>query len=146
MNTSMPEDIEKFYEDLSALITGVPTHTFLAVLSDARLNARPKDAPFTFHIETNRNGKCLTELMIEHGLYAASTGFQKKQGKRWLHQDRCTKVRRQLDYILVRRKWKNSVLDAEPYNSFHTTGSDHCVVSIKLQLNLRVPKPNHCER
>ena len=49
---------------------------------------------------------------------------------------------RQLDYILMRRKWRNSVTDAEPFSSFSTVGSDHRVVSMRVRLSLRVPKPS----
>ena len=47
---------------------------------------------------------------------------------------------RQLDYILVRKKWRNSVHNAEAYKSFNTVGSDHRVVAAKLKLSLRAPR------
>ncbi|ELU02058.1 hypothetical protein CAPTEDRAFT_218117 [Capitella teleta] len=68
--------------------------------------------------------------------------LEKKRGKRWTYQDRCTGTKRQLGYILVRRKWRNSVLNAEPYSSFCSVGSDHRVVSMKVRLSLRAPKTN----
>lgn len=34
-------------------------------------------------------------------------------------------------------------VDAEQYNSFHTTGSHHHAISMMVQLNLRVTKPKH---
>lgn len=34
-------------------------------------------------------------------------------------------MRRQLDYILVREKWRNSVLDMEPYNTFIGLGYEN---------------------
>ena len=51
----------------------------------------------------------------------------------------------QLDYILVRRKWRNSILNSEAYNTFCSVGSDHRVVSAKIRLSLRTtrnPKRN----
>ena len=47
---------------------------------------------------------------------------------------------RQLDYILVRRKWRNSVLNAEAYNSFSSVKSDHRVVTARIKLSLRTSK------
>ncbi|KAJ8413165.1 hypothetical protein AAFF_G00091610 [Aldrovandia affinis] len=47
-------------------------------------------------------------------------------------------MRRQLDYILVRRKWRKSILNAESYSTFDSVGSDHRVVAARLRL--RVPK------
>ncbi|KAJ8418922.1 hypothetical protein AAFF_G00004210 [Aldrovandia affinis] len=49
-------------------------------------------------------------------------------------------MRRQLDYILVRRKWRKSILNAESYSTFDSVGSDHRVVAARLRLSLRVPK------
>ncbi|ELT96954.1 hypothetical protein CAPTEDRAFT_106046, partial [Capitella teleta] len=141
-NASAPEDAESFYEDLGVAIREVPAHNFLAILGDFNARLGTGDAPFTHHNETNRNGWHLLELMKEHGLLAANTEFQKKRGKRWTYQDRCTGTKRQLDYILVRRKWRNSVLNAEPYSSFCSVGSDHRVVSMKVRLSLRAPKTN----
>ncbi len=60
----------------------------------------------------------------------------------WTFQDRGLGMRCQLDYILVRRKWRNSILNAEPCSSFNSVGSDHRVVSMKVRLSLRVPKPS----
>ena len=43
----------------------------------------------------------------------------------------------QLDYILIRKKWRNSNTNVEAYNSFSNTGSDHRIVSSKIRLNLK---------
>ncbi|KAJ8403068.1 hypothetical protein AAFF_G00359840 [Aldrovandia affinis] len=105
-------------------------------------NARlgPEDAPFTYHTNTNRNGEHLAALLTEHELLAANTLFRKRMGKRWTFQDRATSMRRQLDYILVRKKWRKSILNAESYSTFDSVGSDHRVVAARLRLSLRVPK------
>ena len=48
--------------------------------------------------------------------------------------------RAQLDYILFRRKWQNSIKDCRSFSSFSTVGSDHHIVSAKVKLSLRVSK------
>ena len=48
--------------------------------------------------------------------------------------------KQQIDYILVRRKWRNSIQDAQAYNSFASIGSDHRIVTVKIRLSLRAPK------
>ena len=48
--------------------------------------------------------------------------------------------RAQLDYILVRKKWQNSIRNCRPYSSFSTVGSDHRIVSAHVKLSLRVSK------
>ncbi|KAJ3606490.1 hypothetical protein NHX12_026011 [Muraenolepis orangiensis] len=49
-----------------------------------------KDAPFTYHNNTNRNGEYLSALLTEHELLAANTLFRKRMGKRWTFQDRAS--------------------------------------------------------
>ena len=66
--------------------------------------------------------------------------FQKRKGKLWTFKDRASDALRQLDYILVRKKWRNSVHNAEAYNTFNTVGSDHRIVAAKLKLSLRAPR------
>ena len=63
----------------------------------------------------------------------------KKNSKRWSFEDPKGE-RYQLDYILINSKWKNSIMNVEPYSSFASVGSDHRIVTIKLRLSLRVPK------
>ena len=43
----------------------------------------------------------------------------------------------QIDYILINRKWKNSVKNVEVYSSFTSIGSDHRIVTAKIKLSLR---------
>ena len=43
----------------------------------------------------------------------------------------------QLDNILIRKKWRNSNINVEPYSSFSSTGSDHIIVLSKKRLILR---------
>ena len=49
-------------------------------------------------------------------------------------------VKTQLDYIMIRRKWKNSVKNCEAYSSFSSVGSDHRIVTATIKLSLRVSK------
>ena len=118
-------EVEEFYNDLR----------------DGDFNARlgPDEVPFTYHGVTNRNGKYLVELLSEYSLIAANTQFKKRPGKLWTFMG-STGSLRQLDYILVRRKWRNSVQNAEAYNTFSTVGSDHRVVCAKIKLSLRISK------
>ena len=46
----------------------------------------------------------------------------------------------QIDFILVNRKWRNSVKNVEPYSSFSSVGSDHRIVTAKVKLSLRSNK------
>ena len=48
--------------------------------------------------------------------------------------------RAQLDYLIFRKKWQNSVRDSRAYSSFSSVGSDHRIVSARVKLSLRVSK------
>ena len=139
-NCADEEEVEEFYNDLRNILQDVPAHNFLVCIGDFNARLGPDDAPFTYHDQNNRNGKYLAELLSEYVLIAANTQFKKRPGKLWTFRDRATDSVRQLDYILVRRKWKNSVQNAEGYNTFSTVGSDHRVVCARIKLSLRTSK------
>ena len=141
-NVASSEVVEVFFEDLATAVRDVPAHNFLAILGDFNARLGPEDVPFPYHDSTNRNGAYLTAFLTENELLAANTIFRKRTGKRWTFRDRATGMLRQLDYILVRRKWRNSIMNAEPYSTFSSVGSDHRVVSMRVRLSLRVPKPS----
>jgi len=48
--------------------------------------------------------------------------------------------RAQLDYLIFRKKWKNSVKNSPAYSSFSSVGSDHRIVSSTVKLSLRSSK------
>jgi len=66
--------------------------------------------------------------------------FQKRKGKLWTYISDMTGKKSQVDYILVNRKWKNSVKNSEAYSSFSSLGSDHRIVAAKVKLSLRTSK------
>ena len=42
-----------------------------------------------------------------------------------------------IDFILVRKKWRNSIKNSCAYNSFTSVSSDHRIVTAKVQLSMR---------
>ena len=94
---------------------------------------------FAFNKRTNRNGNLLLELASEKSLCIVNTIFQKREGKRWSYEGP-KGDRHMIDYILVNSKWINSVKNAEAYSSFASVGSDHRILTMEVQLSLRVTK------
>ena len=45
-----------------------------------------------------------------------------------------------IDYILINKKWKNSLLNCEAYNAFSSIGSEHRLLTAKIKLSLRMAK------
>ena len=139
-NNADETEVDEFYKSLRGTIQDIPAHNFLTILGDFNARIGPEVAPHTYHDATNRNGAYMADLLLEFGLLAANAQFKKRPGKLWTFKDRATDSMRQLDYILVRRKWRNSLMNAEAYNSFCTVGSDHRVVCAKIRLSLRTAK------
>ena len=138
-NNSSDADIDQFYNTLRSTFENVPAYNFLVILGDLNAKLGSNDTKFTFHANTNRNGEHLVDLMEEFNLCSANTKFMKSKHQLWTYEypngDRA-----QLDYILVRMKWQNSVKDCRAYSSFSSVGSDHRIVSAKVKLNFRVSK------
>ena len=139
-------DAEEFHNELRATIASIPAHNLVAVGGD--FNARmgkedDNDKGWYYHEKTNRNGNLLRDTLLECELENTNTRFQKHKRKMWTHLSDGTLTKSQIDFILIRKKWRNSVKDTEAYNYFNSLGSDHRLVRAKLKLSLRkaVTKP-----
>ena len=56
--------------------------------------------------------------------------ISKETGKLWTWMV-MTGGKHQLDYILVRRKWHNSIKNCEAYSTFANVGPDHGIVTLR---------------
>ena len=74
---------------------------------------------------TNRNGEMLLDFLEEFNLFTSNKYFINPNGQLWTFEypsgDRATA---QLDYLIFRKKWKNSVKNSRSYSSFSSVGSD----------------------
>ena len=138
-NSSSEEDIVDFYTTLRSTVEQVPLHNLLIVTGDLNAKLGPDDARFTYNTQTNRNGDHLVDFMEEFNLFPANTSFMKPKGQLWTFEYP-NGVRAQLDYLLVRKKWRNSIKDSRSYSTFSSVGSDHRVISARIKLSLRVAK------
>ena len=138
-NNSSEEDIDQFYTDLRSITENIPLHNFFIYSGDMNVKLGPPDVNFSYNDHTNRNGEKLLEYMEEYNLFSASNNFMKPHGQLWTFEYPSGQ-RAQLDYMLFRKKWKNSVKDTRSYSSFSTVGSDHRIVSSYVKLSLRASK------
>ena len=77
----------------------------------------------------------LTDFSLENGLICLNTKFQKRKGKLWTYTY-ANNAKAQRDYILMNKKWINSVLNYEAFFSFEGASSDHQIVTAKICLSL----------
>ena len=65
-----------------------------------------------------------------------NTQFQKRRGKLWTNKypngDRA-----QLDYMMINKKWINSVQNCEAHHSLEGISTDHSIVLSRIKLSLR---------
>ena len=115
----------------------IPTHNMLLVIGDFNAHIGSSDMPYTYYEHTNKNGQHLLDLAVETSMFITNTMFQKKAGKLWTFCSDATGIRSQIDYILINGKWKNSVRNIEAYNSFATIGSDHRVLTARINTSFR---------
>ena len=137
------EEAEDFHNILRQAMNDVPAHHLLMTFGDmnARLGKESEDdTRWYFHDRTNRNGGLLRDTALECNMEITNTRFQKRTGKMWTHLSDGTLSKGQLDFILVRQKWKNSVKNTEAYNIFNSLGSDHRVVVSRVKISLRKTK------
>ena len=83
-----------------------------------------------------QHGKLLHELAVEKNVIIRNTSFQKGLGKLWTYIIPGG-YKSQIEYTIIRKKWRNSLLNVEPYNSFTSIGSDHRFVSARIRLSLQ---------
>ena len=85
---------------------------------------------------SNRNGRHLTDFMVENSLTWLNTNFQKREGKLWANTY-ANNNKALIDYVFKNKKWKNSAMNCEAYSSFEGVSSDHRIIKAKIRLSLR---------
>lgn len=142
---SNDEDKDRFYDDLSSLITTIPTSEGVFILGDfnARVGAdieawSPTIGNFGVG-KINDNGQRLLELCAYHGLCVTNTFFDNKPHRRvsWCHPR--SGRWHQLDLVVTRKPQLSSVCNTR---SFHSAdcNTDHSLVCSTVRLR---PKPFH---
>ena len=138
-NSSPIEEIEDFYTTLRSTIEQIPLHNFLVLAGDFNAKLGPEETMFSFNSKTNRNGEMMSDFVQEFNLFISNTHFMKPRGQMWTFEYP-SGARAQIDYIVFRKKWRNSVKDSRAYSSFSSVGSDHRIVSATVRLSLRSSK------
>jgi L-rhamnose isomerase len=102
---------------------------------NARLGKESDDDPYWyFHSCTNKNGELLRDTALECDTDIINIDFTKKTNKMWTHLSDGTLNKGQIDYILIRRKWRDSLKNTW---AFQSLGSDHRVVVSKVKVSFR---------
>ena len=133
-------DAEEHYLNLVAATSLIPKHNVILVMGDFNAHLGNNDVQHTYHTTTNKNGCLMNDYIQEANLMVGNTSYRKKSNKLWTFISDMSGVKTQVDYILINRKWKNSMKNCEAYNSFGSLGSDHRIVTAKIKVSFRLPR------
>ena len=140
---------DSFYDELNTTISSITAHNFLLALRDfnAHIGRTSHEASpqtisrYFYHQETNDNGVRLVSLCEISRLISTFHRQRRRNSYMWTweHPEGVHKV--QIDHILLRGKWRNSVRNCRAYSTVEP-GSDHRIVTAELKISLRVPCPD----
>ncbi|KAL4112803.1 hypothetical protein QTP88_016532 [Uroleucon formosanum] len=141
------EEMHHFYEQLTEVVRNIPTKELLFVSGD--LNAKIDTTNNDGHLRSvvgkygigvrNERGDRLMDFCIENNLFITNTNFKHHIRRLYTWQSPCGQYRNQIDYILVRNRWKSSVRDTKTYPGM-VCGSEHNALVAEICLKLKKAK------
>lgn len=142
-STLAEEELDQFYEMLQEEIKNTARHDLLIVMGDFNAKVGKTWAKWNGAIgkfgygEENERGQRLLNFCLNYDLVISNTIFYARKDKHkytWESPDGRTK--NMIDYIIVNKKWKSSILSCRSFTSADI-GSDHQLVMAKIRLRLK---------
>ena len=143
--TDCADDREKdsFYDKLRDTLNNIPPHNVVITLGDfnARIGSDSHQTSphiigkYVFHTDTNDNGQRMIDICENFNLRPAFSRFPHRKGRLWTWEHP-SGARAQLDHILIRGKWLNSLHNCRAFDTIEID-SDHRVVCANFKLSLR---------
>ena len=136
------EEVEKMYEKVEELLCKEKGSDFVVVMGDFNAvvgEGRDESVVGKFGLGTrNERGNMLVEFCKRKKLVVANTWFEHNYRRRytWRKPGDNGNERFQIDYILVKERYRNSVKDARTYPGADMD-SDHNLLVSKLQVKLK---------
>ena len=122
-NVGEETELVTFYEELSSLVRSIPKHNLLVIGGDMNAQiGKNRNNKYSLHNTSNSIGQHQIDFMIENRLTCLNTNFQKREGKLWTYTY-ANNSKAQIDYVFIKRKWKNSAMNCEAYSSFRSSNN-----------------------
>lgn len=142
-----PEDeIDEFYTVLERTIDKIPNREILIILGD--FNAKIGSTKDDTHIrnivgrygigQRNERGARLLNFCIDNNFTITNTVFQHHIRRLFTWQSPDGKYRNQIDYILIRTRFRTAIRNAKTLPSADCN-SDHRLLLVKFQIKLQKP-------
>lgn len=137
------EEIEEYYEEIQNIMKNVKSTEVLIIMGDFNAKVgkgREEDIVGHFGLgERNERGERLVQFCIENNLMITNTFFQKPERKLYTWKSPGDWTRNQIDYILIRKRFRNSVKTCQTYPGADIN-SDHNPITAKLKIKLKKVK------
>ena len=134
------EDLEKFYADIEIACRQLQATDVFIVMGDmnAKIGKEKVDSYVGEFGLGNRNerGDRLLEFCVEKDLMIANTHFQHPERRLYTWKSPGDVRRNQIDYIMVKRRYRNCVKDCRTYPGADIN-SDHSLLISKLNIRLK---------
>ena len=133
--------IVSFYESVQNVIDITPSSDILILMGD--LNAKVGSAQLsnvamgTYGLgEANEAGRRLVDFCEYNNLVITNTLFNHHYRRRYTWQSNDGTTKNQIDYIMIKRRWRSSVLNCRTYPGADAD-SDHNLVMGKIRLRIK---------
>ena len=137
-------DMDNFYSQLQDVLDKLPKKDYLIVMGD--FNAKigkgiqleeESNVIGNYGLgERNERGNLLVEFCIGNNLFVSNTLFYQHPRRLYTWVSPGDRVRNQIDFILVKRRWKSSVKSAKTLPGADI-GSDHQLLIAEVRLKLK---------
>jgi hypothetical protein len=153
-NVAKDEAKDAFYDELNECLRNIPRKEAIVLAGDFNATLGPCQAADSRFLgkhcidrERNDNGHRFISLLSHHDLFAVNTRFRHKRRhmETFKSNDR-SKIRKQIDFICVRSRWKSSALSCRSYWGT-ALESDHALLVSRMRVRLeKVHKPKRPPR
>src|SRR3989442_914724 len=145
MPTTAHEDdeVEEMYEQIERIISKQKRNTIVIVMGDfnAIVGERSDEKVIGKYGLGKRNdrGEMLSSFCKKNQLVVTNTWFQQEKRRRYTWKSPGDKARYQLDYILVRQRYRNGVKCCKSWPGADVF-TDHILVAMKMNIKLKTVK------
>ncbi len=142
--TASDEDMELFYSQLQDAMDDLPKKDVILIIGD--FNAKiGKGIQHESEAQVigdhglgsrNERGNQLIDFCMTNNLFVANTMFSQHPRRLYTWQSPVGRVRNQIDFILIRKRWKSAIMKANTLPGADV-GSDHQLLIADLRIKLR---------
>ncbi len=141
------EEMDEFYGALEETLASIPRSDVTIVMGDFNAKVGKTDKSDGFYglvgnhgLGTrNERGERLLQFCAEQQLVLTNTLFQQHRRRLYTWKSCDSHTRNQIDYILIQKRWKSSVIKARTYPGADAS-SDHQLLVARMKLRIRTKK------